>query len=115
MASGEIRRLLPLPLLKKLSSSLPVHCVRLSNDGLVYVCDRANDRIQVFRKDGTFIKEFRIEPETLQNGSVWDLVLSEDAAQKYIFIADGANGQIITINRDDGKVLTQWGRHGHQP
>ena len=95
--------------------SNPVHCVRLSNDGLVYICDRANDRIQVFRKDGTFVKEFRIEPETLQNGSVWDLVLSEDAGQKYIFIADGANGQIITINRDDGKVLTQWGRHGRQP
>lgn len=95
--------------------SNPVHCVRLSNDGFVYVCDRANDRIQVFRKDGSFVKEFRIEPETLQNGSVWDLVLSEDTAQKYIFIADGANGQIITINRDDGKVLTQWGRHGRQP
>ena len=57
----------------------PVHCVRLSSDGLVYVCDRANDRIQVFQKDGTFVKEFRVEPQTLQNGSVWDLVLSEDA------------------------------------
>jgi DNA-binding beta-propeller fold protein YncE len=101
------------PLAEQFSN--PVHCVRISNDNLVYVCDRANDRIQVFRKDGTFVKEFRIEPETLQNGSVWDLVLSEDAAQKYIFIADGANGQIITINRDDGKVITQWGRHGRQP
>lgn len=95
--------------------SNPVHCVRLSNDGLVYVCDRANDRIQVFSRDGKFVKEFRIQPETLQNGSVWDLVLSEDAAQKYIFVADGANGQIITIQREDGKVLTQWGRHGRQP
>ena len=57
----------------------PVHCVRLSRDGLVYVCDRANDRIQVFKKDGTFVKEFQVEPQTLQNGSVWDLVLSEDA------------------------------------
>ena len=45
----------------------PVHCVRVSNDGLVYVCDRANDRIQVFRKDGTFVKEFRVEPSTLSN------------------------------------------------
>ncbi len=95
--------------------SNPVHCVRIANNGLVYVCDRANDRIQIFRKDGSFVKEFRIEPDTLQNGSVWDLVLSEDPAQKYIFIADGANGQIITINREDGKVLTQWGRHGRQP
>jgi DNA-binding beta-propeller fold protein YncE len=95
--------------------SNPVHCVRLSNDGLVYVCDRANDRIQVFRKDGSFVKEFRAEPQTLQNGSVWDLVLSTDPQQKFIFIADGANGQIHTLERDTGALLTQWGRHGRQP
>jgi DNA-binding beta-propeller fold protein YncE len=93
----------------------PVHCVRLSNDGLVYVCDRTNNRIQVFRKDGTYVKEFRVTPETLQNGSVWDLVLSEDPQQKFIFMADGANGQIVTLARDTGDVLTQWGRHGRQP
>jgi DNA-binding beta-propeller fold protein YncE len=92
--------------------SNPVHCVRLSNDNMVYVCDRANDRIQVFKKDGAFVKEFRIEPETLQNGSVWDMALSEDKAQKYIFIADGANGQVIVINRDDGAVLSTVGRSG---
>ena len=101
------------PLLKTFGN--PVHCVRLSNDGLVYVCDRVNDRIQVFRKDGTFVKEFRVEPQTLQNGSVWDLVLSNDPQQRYIFIADGANGQIHTISREDGKLLTQWGRHGRGP
>jgi hypothetical protein len=93
----------------------PVHCVRISNDGLVYVCDRAHDRIQVFRKDGTFVKEFRVEPQTLQNGSVWDLVLSEDPQQRFIFMADGANGQIVTLSRDTGAVVTQWGRHGRQP
>lgn len=101
------------PLSKQFSN--PVHCVRISNDGFVYVCDRANDRIQVFTRDGKFVKEFRVEPSTLQNGSVWDLVLSEDAAQKFIFVADGANGQITTIQREDGKQLTQWGRHGRQP
>ena len=69
----------------------PVHCVRLSNDGLVYVCDRENDRIQVFEKGGKFVNEFLVEPQTLQNGSVWDLVLSEDGAQKYIFVANGAS------------------------
>ena len=92
----------------------PVHCVRLANDGLVYVCDRANDRIQVFRRDGTFVQEFRVEPATLQNGSVWDLVLSRDPQQRFIFVADGANGQIHTIAREDGKLLSQWGRHGRQ-
>jgi DNA-binding beta-propeller fold protein YncE len=93
----------------------PVHCVRLSNDGLVYVCDRTNNRIQVFKTDGSFVKEFRVTPETLANGSVWDLVLSEDSGQKYIFMADGANGQIATLVRDSGEVLSHFGRHGRQP
>ena len=57
----------------------PVHCVRIARDGLVYVCDRVNDRIQVFHKDGTFVKEFILEPATRWVGSVWDIALSEDA------------------------------------
>jgi DNA-binding beta-propeller fold protein YncE len=93
----------------------PVHCVRLSNDGLVYVCDRANNRIQVFRKDGSFVKEFRVSAATVQSGSVWDLVLSEDPQQKFMFVADGANGNIVTLDRDSGKELAKWGRHGRQP
>lgn len=97
------------------SFSNPVHCVRLSNDGLVYVCDRANNRIQVFRKDGTFVKEFRVEKDTRANGAVWDLVLSNDPQQRFIFMADGNNGQIVTLVRESGEVLTQWGRHGRQP
>ena len=95
--------------------SNPVHCVRLSNDGLVYVCDRANNRVQVFRKDGSFMKEFRVDPATLAAGAVWDLVLSEDKDQRFIFVADGANGQISALLRADGTLLNQWGRHGRQP
>jgi hypothetical protein len=90
----------------------PVHCVRLSGDGLLYVCDRANNRIQVFQKDGTFVKEFQVEPQTLQNGAVWDLVLSEDSAQRYIFVADGANMQIDTLDRQSGEKLASFGRPG---
>ena len=51
----------------------PVHCVKIAKDGLVYICDRSNDRIQIFRKDGTFVSEFIIEKNTLGPGSVWDL------------------------------------------
>ena len=40
----------------------PVHCAEPSHDGIVYVCDRVNDRIQVFRKDGTFVNELRVAP-----------------------------------------------------
>jgi DNA-binding beta-propeller fold protein YncE len=90
----------------------PVHCVRLSRDGLVYVCDRANDRIQVFEKSGKYVKEFRVEPETLRFGSVWDLVLSEDATERYIFVADGANNHILTLDRRTGATLAVFGRAG---
>ena len=90
----------------------PVHCIRISRDGLVYVCDRANDRIQVFDKRGKFVKEHRIEPQTLQNGSVWDLVLSEDPGQRYLFIADGANNQLLVAERESGKVLSRFSRPG---
>ena len=90
----------------------PVHCVRISHDGLVYVCDRANDRIQVFHKDGTFVREFQVEPQTLANGSVWDLVLSEDPDQRYIFLADGSNEQIVTLDRGTGAPLSSFGRGG---
>jgi hypothetical protein len=90
----------------------PVHCVRLSHDGLVYVCDRANDRIQVFHKDGTFVQEFRFEPQTLANGSVWDMVLSTDPDERYMFIVDGANEQAIVARRLTGEVLSRFGEAG---
>jgi DNA-binding beta-propeller fold protein YncE len=90
----------------------PVHCVRLSHDGKVYVCDRANSRIQVFEPSGKFVQEFRVEPLTLANGSVWDMVLSHDAAQRYLYVADGANGRIYVLNRADGAQLASFGRTG---
>ena len=56
----------------------PVHCAEPSNDDLIYVCDRGGDRIQVFRPDGTFIKEGMIAPQTLAMGSTWDIAFSQD-------------------------------------
>ena len=58
----------------------PVHCAELSHDGLLYVCDRPNDRIQVFKPDGTFVKEVFIAKNTLGDGSVWDIAFSKDPA-----------------------------------
>ena len=60
----------------------PVHCAEVSNDGFVYVCDRPNDRIQVFTKEGKFVKEKQLFPETLSDGSVWDIAFSRDPQQK---------------------------------
>ena len=93
----------------------PVHCVRVSNDNLVYVCDRQNNRIQVFSREGEFKHEFRVETETLANGSVWDMVLSHDAAQRYLYVADGANGRIYILRRADGRELGSFGRTGRMP
>jgi sugar lactone lactonase YvrE len=90
----------------------PVHCVRLSSDARVYVCDRANDRIQVFEPSGKFLHEFRVEPLTRANGSVWDMALSHDAAQKFMYIADGANGRVYVLNCADGAQLSSFGRTG---
>jgi len=91
------------------------HCVVVANDGLVYVCDRVNDRIQVFKKDGTFVKEARIEPDTYRSGSVWDLALSHDSGQTYLYAANGVNEHINILRRDTLDVLTSFGDGGRQP
>ena len=93
----------------------PVHCAELSNDGLVYVCDRSNDRIQVFKKDGTFVKEIFIAKRTLGDGSVWDIAFSKDPQQKYLYLVDGANEKIYIILRDSMEILTSFGDGGRQP
>ena len=90
----------------------PVHCVRLSRDGLLYVCDRANNRMQVFKKDGTFVKEFVVAPDTKGNGSLWDADLSPDTAQTFIHAADGENNVVWNLLRDTGRVLGSFGRNG---
>jgi DNA-binding beta-propeller fold protein YncE len=93
----------------------PVHCAMLSHDDLLYVCDRVNDRIQVFHPDGSFIKEVFIKPETLGSGSVWDLAFSADPAQRFIYLADGENRKVHIIERQSLKLLTSFGDGGRQP
>ena len=90
-----------------------VHSVRIANDGLVYVCDRTNDRLQVFRKDGTFVKEAFIAKRTLGSGSVWDLSFSIDPAQNFLIINDGTNQQIWLLRRDTLEVVGAFGQAGH--
>ena len=90
----------------------PVHCVRQSDDGYVYVCDRVNNRIQVFTKTGQFLKEFFIRPATLGNGSVWQLDFSNDPGQKFLLVADGENNVVWEVRRSDGLVASSFGRSG---
>jgi len=93
----------------------PVHCAEPTNDGLVYVCDRPNDRIQVFQKDGKFVKEVQVLKNTLGDGSVWDIAFSKDAQQKYLYLADGANEKIHVFDRQSLTELTSFGDGGRQP
>ena len=93
----------------------PVHCAEPSLDGLVYVCDRANDRIQVFNKDGTFVSELMVAPETRGSGSVWDIAFSKDPEQSYIYLADGLNERVYVIERESMEILTSFGDCGRQP
>ena len=92
-----------------------VHCVIVSNDGLVYVCDRVNDRIQVFKKDGTFVKEASIDPRTYRSGSVWDMAFSRDPEQTYIYAANGVDEKINILLRSSLEVLTSFGDGGRGP
>lgn len=93
----------------------PVHCVERSNDGFVYVCDRQADRVQVFRPDGTFVKEAFFAKETLGSGSAWDLAFSKDPQQRYIYLADGTNEKVRIILRETLEELTNFGDGGRQP
>ena len=93
----------------------PVHCAELSNDGFVYVCDRPNDRIQIFKPDGTFVKEVFVQRTTLGDGSVWDIAFSKDPQQKYLFLADGKNEKIYIFDRASMQILTSFGDGGRQP
>ena len=92
----------------------PVHCVRLMKDQTLLVCDRSNNRIQIFTKDGKFIRQIVSEPNTRGSGSVWDLVVSEDAAQKYILVADGGNNEVRILLRETGEKIGSFGRPGRQ-
>jgi DNA-binding beta-propeller fold protein YncE len=93
----------------------PVHCAEPSGDGLVYVCDRVNDRIQVFRRDGSFVTETRIAPMTLGDGSTWDIAFSRDPEQRYLYVADGKNMRVYVLDRRSLEILTSFGDGGRQP
>jgi hypothetical protein len=92
-----------------------VHDVAVSNDGLVYVADRNNNRVQVFRPEGTFVRETFVARETsTTNGTVYSLAFSADPAQRFLYVADAGNGRIRVLARDTLQVVTLIGRWGRQ-
>ena len=104
-----------------------LHCAHPSRDGLLYVCERGSDRIQVFTKQGKFVKEFFVHPSTQSRGpncggiwstkappcgTVYNLTLSTDPQQKYLLVADGTNNMVWILNRSDGTVVGSFGGNG---
>ena len=104
-----------------------VTCIEIARDGLLYVCDRSSDRIQVFRKDGTFVREGVVAPKTLgavvtgqfgvvaSRGSVWDIAFSSDPQQRYLFVTDGHNKKVHILDRDMLAELGSFGSGGRYP
>ncbi len=94
------------------------HCVVLSRDGLVYACDRGSDRIQVFDKMGILQRIIPVKPGTGVGGlgtagSAWDVDLSPDWRQTFMFDADGGNEILWTFDRVAATILSGFGRPGH--
>jgi sugar lactone lactonase YvrE len=102
------------------------HCVAIGNDGLVYVCDRGNDRIQVFDKEGQLQRIIPVVPGTGATrgvneapalgtaGSAGALAFSNDAKQTLMFVADGGNEILHILNRSLGTLLSSFGAPGLQ-
>jgi WD40 repeat protein len=93
----------------------PVHCAEPSVDGLIYVCDRPNNRIQVFTREGEFVREAFFAPETLGDGAVWEIAFSPDAEQRFLYVADGKNSRIRIIDRQTLQEVTTVGSGGRYP
>jgi hypothetical protein len=93
----------------------PVHCAQPSIDQILYVCDRTNNRVQLFKFDGTYIKQFTILPNTKGEGAAWEIAFSKDPQQKFMYLTDGANQIIHVFDRQSLKELYSFGGGGRMP
>ena len=89
-----------------------VHGIRVSDDGLVYVADRRNNRLQVFGIDGSFVRELFIERPTRLLGTAFSLAFSPDTQQQYLYVADAGNGRVRIFDRSSLEEISHFGRIG---
>lgn len=104
-----------------------LHFIEISDDGLVYVGERGQNRIQIFRKDGSWIDDFHVAAGTPGRGpgcgglrdtsappcgSMYKLAISKDPGQKYLFVADGTNNRVWIVERGSGETLGSFGGNG---
>jgi DNA-binding beta-propeller fold protein YncE len=94
-----------------------VHCVVIGNDGLVYVCDRLGNRVEIFDKMGKFQRNILVESKTARlagPGSACWIGFSPDSAQKFMYVGACADGEIRVFDRATGQDLSRFGRPGNQ-
>ncbi|MBI2150955.1 MAG: NHL repeat-containing protein, partial [Acidobacteria bacterium] len=104
-----------------------ITCIEIARDGMVYVCDKSSNRIQVFDKSGKFVKEGFVAKNTMGGvlagtfgvinaaGAVWDVALSGDAQQRYLFVADGMNKKVHVLDRTSLAEIASIGSGGRYP
>ena len=94
-----------------------VHCIAMSRAGLVYVCDRQGDRVQVFDKMGKFVRNIWIRTGTPSlpdpRGTAWWVAFSRDTDERYLYVMNGRNEQLHILDHATGKILSSFGRPGH--
>jgi hypothetical protein len=93
----------------------PVHAIKISRDGQVYVADRGGRRVQVFSLDGKYLTQVFINRAGPSRHSAAGLAFSEDSAQRFLYVADYGNSRIVVLNRADLTELYQFGDRGADP
>jgi len=89
-----------------------VHGIRVSDDGIVYVNDRRNNRLQLFSLDGKFQREIFIERKTKLLGTSFSTAFSPDRQQQFLYLADAGNGRVHIFDRQTLQQVGQFGRIG---
>jgi hypothetical protein len=88
------------------------HGIAVSDDGIVYVADRNNSRVQTFKIDGTYLAERYIEPHS-SSGTAFGVALSQRPEQKWIYVPDGRNERVWILERKTLEIIGQFGCQGH--
>lgn len=94
-----------------------VHCVTKNSKGDLFVCDRRNNRVQIFRKNAkgemAFVKNLPVAPETGGLRTASDVTFSPD--EKYMYIADMQNERVWILDRASYEYLGHFGKSGKAP
>ena len=98
------------------------HCIAMNKDKLIFACDRGQNKINVYQRDGSFVRAIPIVPGTPGgNGSAWDIAFSRDPQQKFAFVSDGGNEVMWVLDHaaalagDPHPIIGGYGRPGHAP